>query len=123
MRSIPGIGLLNAMIFLTELGDIRRFNAFDKLCSYVGLTPNVYSSAETTHVTGITHRCNHILREALIESAWSAVRKDPALLMSYNELRKRMNYNKAIIKIGKKLLNRIRYVMLNRTKYVTGVVN
>ena len=51
LRSIPGIGLLNAMIFLTELGDIKRFNAFDKLCSYVGLTPNVYSSAETTPVT------------------------------------------------------------------------
>ena len=58
-----------------------------------------------------------------IESSWCAVRKDPALLMSYNELKKRMNYNKAIIKIGKKLLNRIRYVMLNRTKYVTCVVN
>lgn len=123
LRSIPGIGLLNAMIFLTELGDVKRFSAFDKLCSYVGLTPNVYSSAETNHVTGITHRCNHILREALIESSWCAVRKDPALLMSYNELKKRMNYNKAIIKIGKKLLNRIRYIMLNRTKYVTCVVN
>ena len=122
LRSIPGIGLINAMVFLTELGDIRRFKNMDKLCNYVGLTPNIYSSSETIHIKGITHRCNHILREALVESAWCAARKDPALLMAYKEYLQRMNYNKAIIKVAKKLLNRIRYVLLNRTKYVTGVV-
>ena len=42
--------------------------------------------------------------------------------MAYKEYLQRMNYNKAIIKVAKKLLNRIRYVLLNRTKYVTGVV-
>ena len=122
LRSIPGIGLINAMTFLTELGDVKRFKTMDKLNNYVGLAPNIYSSAETTHVKGITHRCNHILREALVESAWCAVRKDPALLMAYKEFVKRMNYNKAIIKVARKLLNRIRYVLINRTKYVTGVV-
>lgn len=122
LRSIPGIGLINAMIFLTELGEVKRFKNLDKLCNYVGLTPNIYSSDETVYIKGITHRCNHILREALIESAWCAVRKDPALLMAYKEYIKRMNYNKAIIKIAKKLLNRIRYVLLHQTSYVTGVV-
>ena len=58
----------------------------------------------------------------MIESAWCAIRKDPALLMAYKEFVKRMNYNKAIIKIAKKLLNRIRYVLVNQTKYVTAVV-
>lgn len=122
LRSIPGIGLINAMTFSTELGDIGRFKNMDKLGNYAGLTPNIYSSDETIHVKGITHRCNHILREALIESAWCAVRKDPALLMAYKGYVKRMNYNKAIVKVAKKLLNRIRYVLLNRTPYVAGVV-
>jgi transposase len=122
LRSIPGVGLINAMLFSTETGEVKRFKNLDKLCSYVGLTPNIYSSAETIHVGGITHRCNHILREALIESAWCAIRKDPALLMAYKEFVKRMNYNKAIIKIARKLLNRIRYVLLNQTKYVVAVV-
>jgi transposase len=123
LRSIPGIGLLNAMIFLTELGDVKRFRNLDKLSNYVGLTPTLYSSGETSHVGGISHRCNHTLRESLIESAWCAVRKDPALLMSYNEFKKRMNYNKAIVKVARKLLNRIRYVLLNKTNYGTSVVN
>jgi transposase len=122
IRSAPGIGLINAMVFLTELGDISRFKCLDQLCNYVGLTPNIYSSSDTVHVKGITHRCNHILREALIESAWCAARKDPALYMAYKEYLKRMNHNKAIIKIARKLLNRIRYVLLNQQKYVNCVV-
>lgn len=122
IRSAPGIGIINAMVFLTELGDVRRFKCLDQLCNYVGLIPNIYSSSDTRHVKGITHRCNHILREALIESAWCAARKDPALLMAYQEYLKRMNHNKAIIKIARKLLNRIRFVLLNQEKYVNCVV-
>jgi transposase len=110
------------MVFLTELGDIGRFKCLDQLCNYVGLIPNIYSSSDTVHVKGITRRCNHKLREALIESAWCAVRKDPALYMAYKEYLKRMNHNKAIIKIARKLLSRIRYVLLNQQKYVNCVV-
>lgn len=122
LRTIQGVGLINSMIILTELGDINRFKGLDQLANYVGLTPNIYASGEVMHVKGITHRCNHILREALVESAWYAVRKDPALGMAYNEYLKRMDANKAIIKIAKKLLNRIRYVLRNQKPYIHGIV-
>jgi transposase len=122
LTGIPGIGITNALIFLTELDDIHRFKSFDHLCSYAGLKPDIYSSSDTVIVKGITNRCNSLVRESLVESAWKAVAKDPALLMAYKEYKKRMNYNKAIIKITKKLLNRIRYVLIHQTPYVTGVV-
>ena len=122
LRSIPGIGITNAMIFLTELDNITRFETFDHLCSYAGLKPDIYSSSDTIIVKGITHRCNSLVRESLVESAWKAVAKDPALLMAYKQYKKRMNYNNAIIRITKKLLSRIRYVLLHQTCYVTGVV-
>lgn len=122
VRSIPGIGLTNAMIFITELENIHRFKGFDRLCSYAGLTPEIYSSSDTMIVKGITPRCNHLLRESLVESAWKAISKDPALLMAYKTFTKRMNHNKAIIRIAKKLLNRIRYVLLHQKQYVIGVV-
>lgn len=122
LRSIPGIGIINAMIFLTELEDIRRFKNFDHLASYVGLKPDVYSSSDKIIVKDITHRCNHLVREALVESAWMAITKDPALLMAYKNYKQRMHYNKAIIRIAKKLLNRIRYVLLQQKPYVAGLV-
>ena len=122
MQSIPGIGLINAMVILSELGDIKRFKTLDDLCSYVGLMPDIYASGDTRKIKGITRRCNHTLREALVESAWSARRLDPALLMAYKKYLVRMPANKAIIKITKKLLNRIRYILLHNVEYVPCVV-
>ena len=122
LRSIPGIGLINAMVILTEVGDIKRFKNLDHLCSYIGLTPDIYSSGETKIVKGITPRHNHSLREALVESSWCIIRKDAALLMAYKKHVKRMHPNKAIIKIAKSLASRIRFVLLNQVEYVVNHV-
>lgn len=122
LQSVPGIGVINAMVLLTEIGNIGRFKTLDHLCGYAGLVPDIYSSGETKIIKGITNACNHLIREALVESAWMALRKDPALLMVYKKCLQRMHHNKAIIKIAKKLLNRIRYVLRNQKKYVLCVV-
>ena len=107
---------------LFELQDISRFKTLDHLCSYVGLVPSTSDSGEVRRSKGITNRSNHYLRTALVESSWSVVRKDPALLMKYKEYCKKMERNKAIIRIAKHLLARIRYVLLNQKQYVIGVV-
>lgn len=122
LRSIPGIGEINAAIILVELQDINRFKRFDNLCSYVGLVPNTEDSGERKKSKGITNRCNNYLRTALVESSWSVVRKDPALLMKYKSYCRHMEKNKAIIRVAKHLLSRISYVLKNEKEYVTGVV-
>ncbi len=122
LRSIPGIGEINAAVMLFELQDITRFKRFDYLCSYVGLVPDTSDSGDTKRTKGITHRHNHYLRTALVESSWSVVRKDPALLMKYKEYCRRMDKNKAIIRVAKHLLSRISFVLKNKKEYVTGVV-
>lgn len=122
LTSIPGIGILAAMTILTELGDIKRFRKLENLNSYCGLTPNTHSTGETERVTGISRMGNAILKTLLVECAWMAVRKDPALLLYYKQCLKVMKGNKAIIKVTRKLLNRIRYVLMNRQQYVTGII-
>lgn len=119
IRSIPGMGLLGAMIILTEIGDITRFKRLDELCSYVGLIPNVYASGEKEYIGGLTKRSNKYIQPVLIECAWKAMKKDPQLLLSYSELIKRMKGSKAIIRIAKKLLSRIRYVLITEKEYIT----
>ena len=71
----------------------------------------------------VTPRANKFLRKALIESSWVAARNDPALSLAFNKLCERMKPNEAIIRIAKKILNRIRFVMKNKTKYVPCVVS
>ena len=122
LTSIPGIGLITAMILLMELVDITRFKTLDHLASYIGLVPGEHSSGDDDNTTGITPRSHHYLRSMLVECAWVAVRKDPALTMRYQQLTRRMSGQKAIIRIARKLLNRIRYVLKNNQYYVSAVV-
>lgn len=122
LMTIPGIGLITAMSILTELENMGRFSSLDRLCSFIGLVPSTNSSGDTERTGNITHRRHQVLRTALIESAWVAARTDPALARSYHHYCKRMNPNKAIIRIAKKLLSRIRYVLKNKQPYVLGVI-
>jgi transposase len=122
LRGIPGIGIITAMIIVTELETINRFGNFDKLCSFIGLIPTTHSSGEKENIGEITHRGNSFLRGALVESAWIAARMDLALNKSYHDYCKRMEPNKAIIRIARKLLNRIRFVLKNDQPYVCAVV-
>lgn len=118
----PGINIISSMKILTELNEIKRFKSLDKLASYVGLIPSKYSTGDREIQRGITHRANPFLKETLIECAWTAVRMDPTLLMSFKKYCRTMDSNKAIIKIARKLLNRIRYILINKKPYVKGIV-
>lgn len=117
LTTIPGISMLSAMILLTELGEIRRFNSLDKLCGYIGLIPSEYSSGEKQTRSHMTKRGKSILKRIIIESSWTAVRKDPALLMCYTTLSKRMKKTRAIITIARKLVSRIMYVLKHKKEY------
>jgi transposase len=123
LKTIPGISTLSAMTLLTELYDVNRFKSLDHLASYIGLIPRTKSSGEMDLRTNMTTRRNPILRYVLIESAWVAARKDPALMLAFNDLSKRMSKTKAIVRIARKLLNRIRYVLKNQEEYVPCVVD
>lgn len=122
LKTIPGISTLGAMTLLTELCDIGRFKDLDHLASFVGLIPKVEASGETEHQGPITRRRNRVLRWILIEATWVAVAKDPALLMSFDRLSRRMRKTKAIVHMARKLLSRIRYVLKNQTPYVPMTV-
>jgi transposase len=122
LKSVPGIGLLTAMTILTELESIDRFNNLDKMCSYIGLVPSTKSSGEKERTGDITPRGHNVLRTAIIESSWTAIRNDPSLMKSYLSYTNRMDSNKAIVKIAKKLLNRIRFVLNNNKLYVCSTI-
>lgn len=123
LKGIPGIGLITAMNLMTQLETIQRFKNTDVLAGYAGLVPMCHSSGEKQQNGNITFRGQKNLKSALIESAWAAIKTDTALAVCYGRYCKRMNPNKAIVKIARKLLNRIFYTLKNKKQYVFGVVN
>jgi len=122
ISAIPGIGLITGMTLLVQIGDINRFKSLDELCCYIGLIPSMHGSGDKMRAGRITSRGRKELKIRLIESAWVAIRLDPALMLKYNELKKRMNGNKAIIRIVRKLVSRIRHVLQTKQPYEIGIV-
>ena len=121
LRSIPGIGLITAMVILTEIDDIHRFANLEKFRSYVGLTPTSNSSGDKSIHGEMINRGNKFLKSAIMESAWTAARVDPVLHMDYIGFCKRMQKNKAIVRIACKLLNRANYVLKNEVPFKNGI--
>lgn len=120
LRSIPGIALLTAMTILTEIEDINRFPNSERFASFIGLIPMTKSSGEKQKVGEMTFRAHDFLRSIILESSWVATHRDPALLMAYQKLVKRMEPNNAIIRIAKKLSNRIYTVLKYNKTYEFG---
>lgn len=120
LRTIPSVGLITAMTMITEIGDINRFSTLDKLCSYFGLIPTSHSSGEKNPTGRNTGRGNKYLKHLLIESSWIIIRKDPGLLLYYKKQVGVMEPNKAIIKVARKLLNRIRLILIQKVEYQCG---
>jgi transposase len=120
--SVPGIAFITAMSLYTEIIDIKRFRNFDHLASFVGLVPSLYSSGNTEYSRGISFRHNKFLRPLIVEAAWTAIRKDPAITLIYSQLIHNMPKQKAVIKIAKKLLSRIRHVWIKQEQYQFALV-
>ncbi|RZW38810.1 MAG: IS110 family transposase, partial [Flavobacteriaceae bacterium] len=112
LRSIPGVGLLTAMVFLTEIGDITRFKKDDHFIAYIGFIPGSHSSGEREYRTRISKRGNKRVRTALILSAWMSIRNNAEMACYYENYRSSGKpANKAIVKIARKLALRMKAVL------------
>lgn len=123
VMSVPGVGQQVGMALLAEIVDIKRFKDAEHLAKFVGLVPMCHSSGENEGVGDITIRKHAFLRTLIVEAGWQAIRQDPAMTLAFESYCKRMKPSKAIIKIARKLVNRIYFVMKWQTPYVNSVVS
>lgn len=117
LLSIPGIGMLTAMHLLCEVENPERFNGQRAFASYLGLVPTSHDSGEKKRTGEMTFRGNKRLRTLLVESSWVAIGRDRALAACYGELRQRMEPQEAIVRIARKLSNRILSVLKTGKRY------
>jgi transposase len=105
---------------LAEIGDFNRFNNDDEYCSYLGIVPSERSSGDSLYYRGMQSRCNKHLRPLLIEAAWQAIRKSPALLQYYRKHIGRGN-TRAIVKVAAKLALIAKAVVIKETQYIEKI--
>jgi len=123
VRSVPGIGKIHAATFILEIMDIEnRFKRADQYHSYVGLVPSEHSSGDSRHIGHLSRRCNRYLRKIFVEASWIAIKKDVALNKYFEELKNRgMKSTLAIVKVARKLANRLRCILKKKEEYKLGI--
>jgi transposase len=112
---LPGIGVHNGMLLLAAIGDIRRFEASQKLVGYAGLGARVHSSGEEHYGGRITKQGRRDIRSTMVEAAWVAVGSHPYWKELFERLAVRVGRPKAIVAIARKLLLVVWHVL---TKHV-----
>ncbi len=71
IQAMRGIDFIAAVSFLSEVGDLSRFEKPTQLMGYLGLTPSEQSTGDEVRRGGITKAGNVRARRMLIESAWT----------------------------------------------------
>lgn len=113
LQSAPGIQLRNAQTIAAALPDLSYFPSAHHLASWAGLCPGNNESAGKRR-SGKLRKGNEMLREALVEASWAAIRKrDTYLGVTFYRLAARRGRKRAIIAVAHALLISI-YAMLTR---------
>jgi transposase len=69
-QALRGVSFIVAATFVSEVGDVRRFDNPRQLMAYLGLVPSERSTGETVKRGGLTLAGNRRARRVLVEGAW-----------------------------------------------------
>ena len=97
VAEIKGVGLLTAMVFLTEMGNLSRFSNRQQVGAFLGLVPSSNESGENDDRKGhITREGSGRLRRVLCQGSWARVVHDPEESKVYHRIVRRNPKHKKI---------------------------
>ena len=117
LMTIPGISYYSALMIKSEIGDIARFRNANKLCSYAGLIPSTYASADKVRHGRITKRGSKWLRKTLIDAVTSGSRNPNRIAAFYRKLKKSKGTGKAKVAAGRKLCSIIFAILTDQVPF------
>ena len=103
LATMPGVGPVTIDVVLSELGDPRRFRSQRQATAFAGLAPGIRQSAGRTKQLGITKEGSRLVRWALVQAAWRAIRLTARWRAHYEQLKRRTGAKKAIVAIARRL--------------------
>jgi transposase len=117
LTSIPGVGPTTGAALLAEIGDVRRFDAPEKLVAYAGIDATVYQTGQfEARQKHMSKRGSPYLRHALWQAASMAIQYDAELHAYYDRKRKEGKaHGTALGAVCRKLLMRV-YIVLKENR-------
>ena len=122
LKSIPGIGWIVAAHLVARLGDWREIDNVRSIAGFLGLVSSEHSTGDKQNRGSITRAGDSRLRNKLIQSAWTTIKKDPELRAFYRSVYqrqpKKLAARKAIVAVARKLTTRIYAVLKQQRPFV-----
>jgi transposase len=122
LLSLPGIGWIVASHLVARLGNPQEIKNGRQIAGFLGIVSSEHSTGDKENRGEITRSGDSRLRNKLIQSAWTAIRKDPELRAFYRRIYqrhpKKVAARKAIVAVARKLTNRIYVVLKEQRPYV-----
>lgn len=122
LKSIPGIGWIVATHLVARLGDPREIKNGRQIAAFLGIVSSEHSTGDKENRGPITRTGDSRLRNKLIQSAWTTIKKDPQLQAFYQRIYQRnptkVAARKAIVAVARKLTTRIYAVLKEQRPYV-----
>jgi transposase len=105
LTTIPGVSRRTAEVVLAEIGsDMGPFPTAGHVASWAGLCPGNHQSAGKRY-SGRVRRGNRWLKQALVQAAWAASRRQKgALAGEYRRLSRRRGAKRAVLAVAHTLL-------------------
>jgi transposase len=106
LMSVPGVGPVTALCFVSTIDDPTRFTKSRTVGAYLGLTSRRYQSGEMDYSGRISKRGDRLLRTYLYEAAHcllTSVRRACALKSWARRIQKRAGQRKACVALARKL--------------------
>jgi len=119
IMSMPGVGPRTTEAVLAYSDDINRFARGKEFASYFGMTPKLDQSGKVCRNGHISKQGPAVVRWLIVESAWRAVNKCPALQSFYKRVCRDNPKRKktAIVATARKMLTIMRAMLISRRKY------
>jgi len=122
LMTLPGVGMILAIVIAMEVGDVNRFMGPDRLASYAGTVPRVKASGGRIFMGRVRPDVNRYLKWAYIEAANTIVlfHKHWAgrhVVSLYLRLREKRGHAKAVVAVARHLAEATYWVLKKREPY------
>ena len=117
VTKLCGVGMLTAIVFLTELGDLSRFANRRQIAAYLGLVPSSNESGQRNDRKGhITHQGFSRVRKVLCQATWARVRHNEQEKAIYERINAKNPKKKKIAVVASMRRLAVRMWHLGRTE-------
>jgi len=113
LDALMGVGVLTAMVYLTEMGDLSRFRNRRQVACYLGTVPSKTESGnDKDHKGHITRQGPARIRKVLCQASWARVGHDPQTAACYNRIVEKNPKHKKIALVA--VMRRLAVLMWHR---------